>query len=185
MLRSSFVLAIPVFGALLACGFEDHDDTYYYDTPDVCAGPTRDSNIDADQLLDTEPGTGAGIFVEYASGGHWHVFVSCDTQRTGYDCAYDVIVQPVGAAVLSTAPDHLESDDQFSVIGSDAVELVTRTDYDFDGFYVDTTPGVALNIDAYLDNACTNFVYWSGDGAVHDSAPSMPLDLVPTGEQAN
>jgi hypothetical protein len=92
-------------------------------------------------------------------------------------------VQPVGPTpILAALPDDLESDDRVSLFGGDFAQVVARTDFDYDGFFVDTEPGVTLSIDAYLDGYCTNYVYWFGDGAVHSSAPSMPLDLVPSAE---
>ncbi len=185
MIRSPFFVAVPVLGALLACGYGDHDHTpYVYDDPGACTSAALDSNIDADVQLDVQLGRGVGVFVEYMSGGHWHVFVTCDTEETNYDCAYDVIVQPLGGTVLSTAPDGLEpKEDQLYVDGSDAAELVATTAYDSDGFYLDTEPGAALNVTAYLDDACMEHVFWSGDGAVH-SAPSLPINLIPVGEAA-
>jgi hypothetical protein len=186
MFRTSLLLVAPALLAATACGYGDHTGHGYYDGgygSAACGEPARRGVIDTDATLDVEPATGVGVFVEYASGGHWHVFVGCDSEQSGYECAFDVIVQPIGQSkVTNVAPEGLESEDTVSIVGADAVELVSRTDFDFDGFTLDTDPGVALSVDAFLDNDCTNFVYWVGDGAVHDGAPSSPVEFEPSAE---
>src|SRR5258707_778191 len=32
--------------------------------------------IDTDQTVNSQPGQGVGLFVEYATGGHWHVYAT-------------------------------------------------------------------------------------------------------------
>lgn len=171
--------------ALAGCDC-DCDDHYYDNGGDyygTCSDAIRESRIDADQALEVTPGEGVGVFVEYSSGGRWHVYVTCDTARSGYACNYDVTVQPVGPSqIIQVSPDALENSDTASLIGGDFAKLVAQTDYDFDGYYIDLEPGVALNVEAYLDNSCTNYLYWFGDGGVHSSAPSMPINLVPSEE---
>ena len=87
-----------------------------------------------------------------------------------------------GSKVLGVASESLEPNDTVSLVGDDTVNLVSVTDYDFDGFVFDTDPGVGISVDAFLDNACTNYVYWVGDGAVHDGAPSSPVEFEPSAE---
>src|SRR5690606_41867852 len=49
--------------------------------------------IDTDATLaDIEPGRGVGLFVEYASGGHWRVCVTCDTLESELGCQWDGLV---------------------------------------------------------------------------------------------
>ena len=183
VLARAFVIGVAATafaGCDCDCDDHYHDDGYYGGT---CSDQVRESRIDADQALEVTPGDGVGVFIEYQSGGRWHVFVSCDTARSGYACNYDITVQPVGLSqIIQVSPDGLENDDTASLLGGDFAKLVTRTDFDFDGYYVDLEPGVTLNVEAYLDNSCTNYLYWFGDGGVHSSAPSMPLNLVPSAE---
>jgi hypothetical protein len=176
---------MPALLAATACGYGDHTEHGYYgdNGSRSCGTPVQRGVIDTDATLDVAPAKGVGVFVEYGSGGHWRVFVSCDTDKSGYECGFDVIVRPLdGSKVLGVASESLESNDTASLVGDDEVNLVTHTDYDFDGFVFDTDPGVGISVDAFLDNACTNYVYWVGDGGVHDGAPSSPVEFVPSAE---
>ena len=150
LLGRAFALVVAV-GSLAGCECDDcHND--YYEDDYACSGPVRQSRIDTDQRLAVDPGDGVGVFVEYGSGGHWHVYMTCDTARSGLACNYDVVVQPVGPSQIRAAlPDDLEPDDSISLRGGDFAQVVARTDFDYDGFFVDTEPGVTLSIDAYLD----------------------------------
>lgn len=183
MLRT-LLLAIPAVVAMMGCEYRDRSGHYYDDVPhDSCGTPTRRAVIDTDATLEVVPADGVGVFVEYASGGNWHVFTSCDTDRSGFDCRFDLVVQPLGQSKISAVlPEDLESEDSLSLAGDDTVQLVTRTDFDLDGFFLQTDPGVALSVDAYLDGACTNYLFWAGNGAVHEGAPSSPMEFVPSSE---
>ncbi|MGC4089974.1 MAG: hypothetical protein QM756_19215 [Polyangiaceae bacterium] len=147
-----------------------------------CTGPSREGTIDADGLIDTKQGDGVGVFVEYASGGHWHVFATCDTNISSKDCMFDVVVHSLGkSGVLSAVGDDLEDEDSASLFGVDGIQMVSYTAADFDGFYLDTDPGAALQVDVLLDNACgASYVYWLGGGGIHTGAPSTPFELVPS-----
>lgn len=186
MSRISLLLALPALLAATACTYGDHNGRYDHDPSDgsnSCGSPAERGVIDTDGTLEVEPAAGVGVFVEYGAGGHWRIYVSCDTDQSGYDCEFDVIAKPLeGGTVLSVTSENLESNDSVSIIGDDSVNLISRTDYDFDGFKLDTQPGVALSVDAFLDNACTNYVYWVENGAVHDGAPTSPIELQPSAE---
>jgi hypothetical protein len=59
--------------------------------------------------------------------------------------------------------------------------MVSDTSYDFDGFFVNATPGATLRIDVFLDGApAPRFIYWVGDGGLHSGAPENPIDLIPS-----
>jgi hypothetical protein len=186
MLRTPLLVLLPALLAATACGYGSHSgDRYGNDSgADSCGTNVERGVIDTDALLDVEPAVGVGVFVEYTSGGRWHVFTSCDTDESGYDCVFDIIVQPLGQSrIAGVSPEGLESqDDSLTILGADKVELVSRTDYDFDGFTLDTDPGAGISVDAFLDGSCTNYVYWVGDGAVHDGAPSSPIEFVPSAD---
>jgi hypothetical protein len=137
-------------------------------------------------LIDVEPALGVGVFVEYSAGGRWHVFAACDTAAPAntahQDCWFDVVVHPVGSgSILGISGESLEEDDSVSLFGPDGVQMISYTDYDFDGFFVDTDPGTGLSVDVLLENQCAaSFVYWVGDGAVHEGAPTTPFELLPS-----
>lgn len=46
--------------------------------------------IDSDQTMDATGGDGVGVFVEYQSGGKWHVFWTCDTTLSAQACDFAI-----------------------------------------------------------------------------------------------
>lgn len=181
------LLALPAF---VACGYGDHMSHHdgYLDGQPSSPGPSssgqiEEAIIDADQLLDVEPGAGAGAFIEYESGGTYHVTTSCDVGQSG-DCYWDIVVTPLAdASLLSVTPVDLERDDSVTLGAGNQVRLVAMTGKDFDGFTFKTDPGASIEVDALLDNAAGNrYLFWVGDGALHSGAPTNPVDLVPSGD---
>lgn len=178
------LLAAPLF---VACGYGDHDVHHDggYIPPDSTPiqGTIEQATIDTDQLLDVEPGAGAGAFIEYESGGTYHVTTSCDVGQGGA-CFWDIVVTPLAdAALLNVSALDLESEDSVTIGAGNQIRLVARTDRDFDGFSFQTEPGAAIELDALLDDSAANrFLFWVGDGALHSGAPSNPIDLAPSAE---
>jgi hypothetical protein len=178
--------ALALFAASLlpACTYgDDRDSGNYYPDPGGGggSGTIEQATIDTDQLLDVEPGTGAGVFVEYESGGTYHVTTSCDYTQ-GVECLWDVVITPLDdAPVTNVSPFDLEKDDTLTFGAVSSLRLITYTTDDFDGFSFQTDPGAAVELDAFLDDGAANkFMFWVGDGAVHNGAPSNPVDLVPS-----
>ena len=184
---SRLLLALLSLPSFVACGYGDHrrveDDDYYENTPDAPSATVEQATIDADQLLDVEPGAGAGAFVEYETGGTYHVTTSCDV-ASGADCAWDIVVTPLrGAPIKNVSPFDLENDDTLGFGATNQLRLVAYTGDDFDGFSFQTEPGAALEVDVLLDEGAANrYLFWVGDGALHSGAPSNPVDLVPSEE---
>jgi hypothetical protein len=182
--HSPSLAALFCLPLLVACGYGDHmhhDDYYQGGSAPPPSSVIEAATIDVDQTLDVDAGAGAGIFIEYEAGGTYHFTTSCDTGLG--DCYWDIIVTPLdGAKLKSTAPAGLESDDSISV-GDNRARLVAYTGADFDGFTLETEPGAAIELDGLLDNENANrYFFWVGDGALHNGAPSNPVDLVPSGE---
>lgn len=176
------LLALPLF---VACGYGDHMSRRDGDPgyPPSSSGNIEEATIDADQLLEIDPGAGAGAFIEYETGGTYHVTTSCDVGQGG-DCYWDIVVTPLAdAALLSVSPFDLESDDSVVLGSGNQVRMVARTGKDLDGFSFQTDPGAAIEFDALLDDGPGNrYLFWVGDGALHSGAPSNPIDLVPSAE---
>src|SRR6185369_12381932 len=111
------LLAAPLFAA---CGYGDHvshhgDGYPYSPDPAPVQGTIEQATIDTDELLDVQPGAGAGAFIEYESGGTYHVTTSCDVGEGGA-CVWDIVVTPLAdAPLLSVSPLDLESDDSVTL----------------------------------------------------------------------
>lgn len=177
-------LALFVASLLPACTYgDDRGSGYYPDPGSGGSGTIEQATIDTDQLLDVEPGAGAGVFVEYESGGTYHVTTSCD-YASGVACVWDVVVTPLDDEPVSNlSPFDLEKGDTLTLGERNSLRLITSTTDDFDGFSFQTKPGAAIELDAFLDDGPANkYMFWVGDGAVHNGAPSNPVDLVPSAE---
>jgi hypothetical protein len=142
--------------------------------------------IDADATIDAKPGEGVGVFVEYATGGHWHVFTACDFNtptNPGYACGFDVFANVLnpGASISNAKGDQLSGKDGVDLQGDGTVHLYTENTIGLNGMTFDTPPGATVELDVYLDGAeDPHFIYWVGDKVLHTGAPTNPIDFVPT-----
>ncbi len=179
------VTALLASGAA-GCVVQD-TDPYYGDPYDYPGGDTSPStdiktvNVDPGTTLDASPGTGVGLFVEYAAGGHWHVFTTCDTNISSLDCQFDIRVQSVGNddSISNVEPEDLEPGDHISS-RSQSVHLITDTVTQQNGFTFDTTDGASIQLEMTLDGDYQpRFIYWFGDSVLHQGAPSDPIVFAP------
>lgn len=185
MISRCLVLAVPLSLLLGACTYGTDNA---YTVGGGGGGPSlniEQSTIDTDSTIaGVTPGEGAGAFVEYASGGTWHLFTACDTAISGYSCDWDVIVDADGG-ITSFTPDRMEQSDTEWVDWGDqgTVRFVATTSKDEDGFFFTTRPGATGRIDVYLDQApAPRYIYWVGDGGLHRGAPTNPIDLTPSAD---
>lgn len=173
------ILAATAALSSVACG----DDGGGYRPP--YDGPTNvlSVDIDTDAQLTAEGGKGAGLFVEYAAGGKWHVFAACDTTQSGYDCTWDVVASIPSTKQALAVPDQtgLDADDSVIRVDKGAVRLFFRTTTELDAVRMTAPAGEPLQLDVILDGLHdASLVSWVGGGAVHVQAPSDPVTFVPT-----
>ena len=188
-MRSALLLALPLVLSLCACSYDNGGARRVYDDSpppsstacDYAEAPAQ-SRIDVDRQIEVDAGQGAGVFIEYGSGGHWQVTTSCDTLFTSTTCAWNVTVNSLdGAALSNVAATDLESDDKLGAVGSASYQMRATTDVDLDGFSFDADPGSHVRVEAYIDDSCAiQYFYWVGDGALHSGSPTNPLDLAPS-----
>lgn len=194
---STFVLALAAGFATSGCFFIDEDDDDYghhhdYDDDgdqvveqppdDQVPEPTVPSYaIQSDMVFEAKPGEGVGIFVEYQSGGKWHVFTTCDTFTSKQVCSFDIFAGGRTAEDLRAyATEETEGFDEVKDLGDGTVELLADTDSDTDGLVLELTAGSALNLEVYLDGqSAEKFVYWISDDTVHAGVPENPVQFVP------
>ena len=74
--------------------WDDDEVVVVPDDPEIATVP-----IDAGETLQADPGEGVGVFVEYMGGGEWNVWATCDTEFSGFSCAFDVFVNADGLIV--------------------------------------------------------------------------------------
>jgi hypothetical protein len=184
----ALVLGIPFAFLVAACTYDNGDaHQALYDNSSgsyySCGTPTQ-ATIDTDQQLDIDAGQGAGVFIEYATGGHYHVRVACDTALTGLSCSWQVTVTPpAGKAITNLTGEGLEGNDSVASLPPNSVQLNALTTTELDGFTFDTDPGTAVSVEADLDGTCaTPYFFWFGNGALHQGSPSDPITLTPSPE---
>jgi len=184
MWRKLTQASLLVVGAFAASGclfveddayYDDpyHGDSYGYDTDVVY------TTIDADHVLDTELGEGAGVFVEYTSGGTWLLWTSCDTLITGNTCSWDIAVRSY-SAIDALADSDLEAYDRVEVLSGNAFNFYSETYSHSDAVEFGTLPGEQIEIDVILDGyRGNNYLVWYGDGYVHPGAVGGPVVFEP------
>ena len=185
-MRRALFLAIPLALSSAACSYDNGDANRVFNTPPNCSSPSTpvQSAIDADQQIEVDAGQGAGVFVEYQTGGHWLLRTSCDTLKSGAKCDWDIIVTPEdGRSLVNVVGNELEDGDGVSAYPDDGVsyQFLASTSSDIDGFSFDSEAGAGVRVDAYLDGQCAlPFFFWVGDGALHSGSPTNPVDLIPS-----
>ncbi|MBK9264293.1 MAG: hypothetical protein IPM54_31390 [Polyangiaceae bacterium] len=185
----SRVLAICAgVSALTGCIIvdDDNDGTVIIDDntnrPPITGDPML-VNIDTDVALDATPGDGVGIFVEYYAGGRYRIWTTCDTNFSGDFCPFEIYASVDTSSTISAVyEENLEGYDSITVNqGQGAVDLYLETDNDYDAVELDVTPGAILRLEAYVDGISQpRFVYWVGNGVLHEGAPTNPVDFNPT-----
>lgn len=137
------------------------------------------TTVDADNTLTTSLGEGAGVFVEYARGGVWRFWTSCDSSVTGYGCKYRLYVYPHGGIAQVDGID-LEETDSVDVHGDGTLTFAATTALDSDTIEVFTTPGALLEAELELDGIIDpSYFVWFGNGVVRQGAPRSPVVFQP------
>lgn len=185
MLAACIGLAAGASGCFVAT------DPYYYDDVVVVGDPDvvvvvdepaiAQETIDADVSMDYKPGEGVGLFVEYSSGGHWHVFTTCDTRLTDLSCKFDVLIRPEAGSLVSNISGYdLAGGDTVGLTEGGNVRLLSTTTLSDQGVDFDLDPGALVEIDFLLDGAAQpQFVYAVSHGVVLNGVPTNPVQFVP------
>lgn len=139
-------------------------------------------SIDTDKVLESPAGEGIGLFVEYAAGGTWRLWTTCDTNYSNVGCKFDVIAAiDTGSKIDIVEGSELEGYDEVEALEDGSARLYAETASDFDVMTLTTTPGSILRVDLQLDGApASRFIYWVGNGILHEGAPTNPVDFKPS-----
>ncbi|WP_437592244.1 hypothetical protein [Sorangium sp. So ce1000] len=193
-LWSFLLVAAPLASAGCIIVDEDghHDGHHVHDdgpndggdntVPPTPADDVRLVAVDTDATLSTEPGEGVGIFVEYTAGGTWTVWTTCDTNTSKVVCSFDLFASvDTSSELFDLAGIEIEKTDATRLQDIGVAYFHAETGSDIDAMTFTTTKGAIVRLEAYLDGAPEpRFVYWFGDGVLHEGAPSNPLDFKPT-----
>ena len=165
----------------------DHDDEWEDDDGgEVTPEPSEPqlAVIDAGAVITAEPGEGVGLFVEYQAGGLWRLSTSCDTNYSNAVCAFDIVVSvDTASEIRGVTGEALEGFDEVGEFDGEtgSAFFLAETDSNIDAMNVETTPGAILRVDLILDGQPEpRFIYWFGEGVLHQGAPTNPMDLEPS-----
>lgn len=123
--------------------------------------------VDSNQTMNAQPGEGVGVFVEYGTGGHWHVWWTCDTNQTNQSCDFSV---SIGAATgnISNVDAADLAGGLYSSPTPSRLEARSTITTEVQGVYFDTDPGAIITLEASLgDFKDGSFLFFVQDGQVN------------------
>jgi hypothetical protein len=147
--------------------------------------------VDPNRTMSASPGDGVGVFTQYASGGHWNIWWTCDTNKTGESCAFDITVSVAGATTIANVVGQGISLTSTGASGltqsSQLLEATTTTTTSVQGVTFDTvsSTGVVpvITVDAKLsgqeDGSYFFFVQDDAINGNYQGTLSDPLMLEP------
>lgn len=137
--------------------------------------------IDTDATMQTAAGVGVGAFVQYATGGRWEILTTCDTATSGVACNYDLYVTPLDQGDAITNVSWLNGTGSLDFQSDGTVHVATQTSMAANGVSFDTTAGGLIEVEVILDGADQpRFIYWIGNGVLHQGSPTDPVDFLPS-----
>jgi hypothetical protein len=139
--------------------------------------------VDPDRTLAATPGEGVGVFVEYATGGHWTLSWTCDTLVSYQSCPFDIEVSvPSNASIQNVSPTNTSADS--TVVDAQHIDEQTTTTSGTDGVTFDATPGAAITVDALISGQGSgSYLFFVQDGQVnggYKGALTDPLMFQPS-----
>jgi hypothetical protein len=137
--------------------------------------------IQPDQILQAAPGEGVGIFVEYATGGKWRVWTTCDTFTSKKVCSFDILAStPHFEQLRAYAMADVEGFDAVKDRGDGTIEFIADTDSDTDALVLDMDENAPLELEVYIDGQSAEpYVYWVSRDVIHGGAPANPVQFLP------
>jgi len=125
-------------------------------------------DVDPDRTLTAHPGDGVGVFTEYRSGGEWHIWWTCDTNKTSLPCTFQVTVTAASGAITNASSEQFESNDQLVQLSDRAIEALTQTATGVDGIVFDADPGATIQLDAQMNGQDSgSFLFFVQNGQVN------------------
>jgi hypothetical protein len=133
--------------------------------------------VDTNVVMTATPGDGVGVFTEYKTGGHWHIWWTCDTNKTTQSCAFDVKVTPSSGAIANARSDQFGTTDSLTATTAAPLEAVTTTSTTAEGVYFDTAAGIAVTLDASVGGLEDgSFLFFVQDGEVNGGYTGVLTD---------
>lgn len=187
------IVALAAYGSA-ACIVEEHHNDYGgggYASPPQSTGTGSGSaqqpllvDVDTGKVMSATPGDGVGVFVEYAAGGHWHVWWTCDTNVSGQSCAMDVRISVATGAIGNAKIQDGSSTSTQLATRAASLEATSTTTTTIDGVDFDTSGGAAITVDAAVGGIRDGkFLFFVQNGQVnggYQGTLTDPLQLEPS-----
>jgi hypothetical protein len=123
--------------------------------------------VDTDQTMTADPGEGVGVFVEYATGGKWHIWWTCDTALTNQACDFSLSAAADTGEI--TGLDTTALAGGFATLATPSrvdASVVTRNEVHAIRFATD--PGAVITLEASLAGQKDgSFLFFVQDGKVN------------------
>jgi hypothetical protein len=137
--------------------------------------------VDPNQTMNATPGEGVGVFVQYTTGGHWNIWWTCDTNKTGEQCAFDNTVTVSTGTIDNLAGQQLEKGDTATQASAQSVEAQTTTTTNVDGITFDTPTSSGqipvITLDAKLNGIESDgFIFFVEDREINGGYQGMLTD---------
>ena len=181
----SRLIALASLASLLAasagCAFDsgpvDGTETHAAEPEIVAAeaGPSRDPllvHVDADRKLTALPGEATAVFIEYGTGGQWHVWWTCDARAAKSALVSGCFVH-VAIASESELSNTLYDDSVpggFRSINSPnprSFEAQTLTNYEPGGVSFSSDRGATIEITVTIDGKYVAPFFFVEDGKIN------------------
>ncbi len=136
-------------------------------TPAPAAPAPMLVEVDTDQTMTADPGKGVGVFTEYASGGKWHIWWTCDTATTGQSCDFAISASVTTGTI--SALDASELGGGFVATPTPSqVDARVTTSTQTNGIRFMTNPGAVLTLQASVGGVQDgSFLFFVQNGQVN------------------
>lgn len=182
-LHFSFLASVSV--ALTACSSGRDGYVAFYD--DGTATEVQTETIDVGAGLESDPGLGVGLNIDVAAGGIWRIATTCDTEKEGFICSWDLVASvDLDAGQLEVVDESTFEDlDQTIRVDSAALRVYMENGTDLDFVELSAPEGASLQLDVILDGfhsaaGVLQAISWVSGGTIRTGARSNPVVFEPT-----
>ncbi|MEO7112741.1 MAG: hypothetical protein ABI183_20005 [Polyangiaceae bacterium] len=168
-----FVIASATFA--IACSDGRSEQPYGYGSPDPLPSTSTPSSatpilvdVDTGKTMNAAPGDGVGIFVEYAAGGQWHVWWTCDTNKTSESCAFNIKIAAKTGLMSNLALSGAVQGDSLLQSDDHTLSAVTSTTSNAVDVKFTGDPGGTIEIEAAVGGIDdSSFFFFVQNGTVN------------------
>ena len=168
------LLTCSLASFMIACS-DGNDPSYPVAGPGPSSSGGSGSNVkpllvdvDTGKTMTAAPGDGVGIFVEYKAGGKWHVWWTCDTNKTNLGCTFSLQVSSVTGQIANLAVSGQAQGDNVQQTDTQTITATTNTTSNAVDITFDADAGGKIEINANVGGVQdSSFFFFVQDGQVN------------------